>query len=212
MKSMTKIALITASIISIGGLTACQSSTTSKDNYGSPMMGQHKGDRHISPEQREQMQQMRAQHKMMREQIKKACDGKTVGETVQINAGDKTLNGTCSIVFKADRKAMHEMKHELRHDQSRMMYGHRGEKRMQEMTTEQRAEMKQQFEQKRAERQAKWEAIQQACVGKSNGQAIQVKMGEKTINGTCVVRFKVQKPTENLQSKQIPMMNIDKAS
>ncbi|OTG67335.1 hypothetical protein [Acinetobacter silvestris] len=201
MKAMTKIALLTVSFISVGALSACQSTTAPKDNYGSHMMGQHKGERHMTPEQREQVQQLRAQHKVIREQGKKACDGKVVGETVQINTGDKTIIGSCNMVFKVDHKYMREMRHELRHDNNRMMYGHHDKQRMQEMTAEQRAQMKQQFEQKRTERQAKWEAIQQACVGQPNGQAIRVKMGDKSINGTCRVQFKVPRPMENLQAQ-----------
>jgi hypothetical protein len=53
------------------------------------------------------------------------------------------------------------------------------------LTPEQRAEM----QQRRAERQAQFEQIQQACVGKTVGQAIQVKVGDKTIDGTCQIRL-----------------------
>ena len=208
MKTMTKIALLTASLISAGALTACQSTTPTKENRGSYMM-HDKGWQHKSPEQREQMKQMRAQHKAMREQIEKACDGKAVGEAVQINAANKTINGNCAMVFKADRSAMHEMKHEMRHDQHRMMYGHRGEERMKNMTEEQRVQIQQQREQKRAQYRAEWEAVQQACAGQPKGQAIQVKLGEKLIKGTCIVKFKMQTP---MQNGTMPMMNMANAS
>lgn len=210
MKTMTKIALLTASLISAGALTACQSTTPTKEDRGSYMM-HDKGWQHKSPEQREQMKQMRAQHKAMREQIEKACDGKVVGEAVQINAANKTINGSCAMMFKADRSAMREMKHEMS-GQHQMMYGHRAEERMKNMTEEQRAQIQQQREQKRAQHRAEWEAVQQACAGRPQGQAIQVKLGEKLIKGTCIVKFKMQMPMQDAQPGQMPMMNMANAS
>lgn len=209
MKAMTKIALVTASLISVGALTACQSTTAPQDNSGSKMMQHDGGWHHKTPEQREQMKQMRAQHKAMREQVEKACNGKAVGEAVQINAANKTINGSCAMVFKADRSAMREMKHEMRHDQHGMMYGHRGEERMKNMTEAQRAQIQQQRQQKRAQYRAEWEAVQQACAGRPQGQAIQVKLGEKLIKGTCIVKFKMQTP---MQNGTMPMMNMANAS
>ena len=186
MKAMTKIALITTGILSMGALTACQSTQAPKEaKDGHHMMhGEH---HKMSPEQREKMKQMRAQHKVIREQMQKACDGKAIGQTTQIQAGDKTIDGTCNMVFKPEHKAMGHMKHEFHHDGSRM--------KMKDMTEEQRAELKQKFEQKRAERKAQWDAVQQACAGQTDGKAIQVKLGEKMIDGKCVVKFQPQKPT-----------------
>lgn len=202
MKTMTKIALVTASLLSMGALTACQSTQGPKEEHQGRMMGDHRGHHKMSPEEREQMKQMRAQHKEMRQQMQKACDGKTIGQTVQIKAGDQTLEGTCNIVFKADRKAMDEMKRDFAHDgkeHGRMMR-HDGP-RMKDMTEEQRAQIQQQFEQKRAERKAQWEAVQKSCVGQPNGKAIQVKLGDKLLDGQCVVKFQ---PQFNADSKMPP--------
>ena len=54
------------------------------------------------------------------------------------------------------------------------------------------------MQQRRAERQAQFEQIQQACVGKTVGQAIQVKVGDKTIDGTCQIRFKPNKMDDRM--------------
>lgn len=198
MKANTKIALVTASILSMGALTACQSTTSPKPEQDGRMMGHHKHDRHMSPEQREQFKQMRAERQAFHEQIQKACDGKTVGQTAQVKAGEKTVDGTCNMVFKADRKALRELKGDFRQDQGRMMHDrsghHRGDRHMQQMSEEQRAQLQQQREQKRAEHQAQWETMQKACAGQTNGKTIQVKIGEKTIDGTCFVKFQAQKP------------------
>ena len=70
--------------------------------------------------------------------------------------------------------------------------GHRHHmKRMtpENMTTEQRAR----WEQHQAERQAHFEQMQKACEGKSSGQPVQMKMGEKTIEGSCEMRFQPNK-------------------
>lgn len=207
MKTMTKIALVTASLLSMGALTACQSTQGPKEDHQGHMMGEHRGHHHkMSPEEREQMKQMRAQHKEMRQQMQKACDGKTIGQTVQVKAGDKTLDGTCNIVFKADRKAMGEMKRDFAHgdkEHGRMMR-HDGP-RMKDMTEEQRAQIQQQFEQKRAERKAQWEAVQKSCVGQADGKAIQVKLGDKLLDGKCVVKFQPQFNAEN-KMPSVPVM------
>lgn len=150
MKAMTKIALVSASILTAGALTACQSNPGPKDGPdGRPMMhGEH---HKMSPEQREEMKQKRAQHKALRQQMQKACDGKAIGQTVQVTAGQQNINGTCNIVFKPDHKAMKEMKQDFRRDgeQRGHMMRHDGP-RMKDMTEEQRAQIKQEFAQKRA--------------------------------------------------------------
>lgn len=207
MKAMTKIALVSASVLTMGALTACQSTTApNKDGHGSEMMrGHHQHDRQMTPEQREQKKQMRAEHKEMRKQIRKACDGKTAGQAVQVKAGNNTVDGTCNMVFKADHKAMAEMKGDFRNDQGRMMHGGQ---RMKDMTEEQRAQVKQQFEQKRAERKAQWDAIQSACAGQANDKAIQVKIGEKLIDGQCKIKFKPNQPMNDLR-RPAPMQTTD---
>jgi len=222
MNSMIKIALVSASVLSIGALTACQSTHTvkGKDSDHARMMHDHhqKHDHKMTPEQREQFQQTRAERKQVFEQIQKACDGKSVGQFVQIKAGDKTIDGTCSMRFKADRQDMKRMHKEMMgmHGEmkgTQMKDGHhpmRGEmKGMQGMrmqhgeplTDAKRAELTKQFDQRLAQHQAHQQAMLKACQGQPNGKAVQVKMGTHTINGKCEVRFQPKAPMAPVAAK-----------
>lgn len=219
---MIKIALVSASVLSIGALTACQSTHTvkGKDSDHARMMHDHhqKHDHKMTPEQREQFQQTRAERKQVFEQIQKACDGKSVGQFVQIKAGDKTIDGTCSMRFKADRQDMKRMHKEMMgmHGEmkgTQMKDGHhpmRGEmKGMQGMrmqhgeplTDAKRAELTKQFDQRLAQHQAHQQAMLKACQGQPNGKAVQVKMGTHTINGKCEVRFQPKAPMAPVAAK-----------
>lgn len=61
MNNMAKIALVSASVLTMGALTACQSNPGPKDKQdGRPMM-HHGHHEKMSPEQREQFKQMRAE-------------------------------------------------------------------------------------------------------------------------------------------------------
>lgn len=209
MNSMTKIALVGASVISIGALTACQSTNTVKDKDGHHprMMHDHhqKHDHKMTPEQREQFQQARAERQQMMKSIQTACDGKTVGSAVQIKAGNKTIDGTCTMTFKADRKAMKQMRaeHQMEGEHRRM----RGEMKGMPMqhgeplTYAKRAELTQQFDQRLAQHQAHQQAMLKACQGQPNGKAVQVKMGTHTINGKCEVRFQPKAPMTPVVAK-----------
>ena len=201
MKAMTKIALVSASVLTMGALTACQSNPGPKDGAdGHPMM--RGGEHHkMSPEQREEKNQMRAERHDFKKQAKTACDHKAVGTAVSFQVGNKTVDGLCAVNFRPDREAMKALRDTHSKDADRMKdKANRPDfhvKRGQELTTEQktqieqyRAERKAQFAQKRVERQAKWDALQSACAGQQNGQKIQAKMGDATIPGTCFVHFK----------------------
>lgn len=59
-----------------------------------------------------------------------------------------------------------------------------------EFTPEQKAA----WEQHRAERKARFEQIQKACDGKANGQTVNVQVGDKTLEGTCNLRFEPKRP------------------
>lgn len=190
MNSMTKIALVGASVLSMGALTACQSTNTVKDtdnDHARMMHGHHqKHDRKMTPEQREKFQQARAERKQVIEQIQKACDSKAVGTAVQVKAGDKTVDGTCVMTFKADHKAAKHMRGEHRsmkgeHRPMRGDINGMQMKRGEPLTNAQRAELTKQFDQRLAERQAKQQAILKACQGQTDGKAVQVKAGAQTI-------------------------------
>jgi len=203
MNSMTKMALIGASVLSMGALTACQSTNTVQDGDHAHMMKQHHGqhDRKITPEQREQFQQARAERQQVMQQIRKACDGKAVGSPVQIKAGEKTIDGTCRMHFQADRQEMKRMRNEMKDMQ--MQGDHRpmrGEMKAMPMQSKQpltdakRAELTKQYDQRLAQRQAHQQAVLKACQGQPNGKAVQIKMGTHTINGKCEVRFQPNAP------------------
>ena len=194
MQTMTKIALISASVLSMGALTACQSTSNVPNNDHSHMMKHHEGKKqHLTPEQREQFKAKRAERMQFAKQLQQACDNKAVGSAIQIKTGDKTIDGTCKMVFKADRKEMkshrgehrgmksehHPMRADLR---SGLMHG-------EVLTDAKRAELTKQFDQRLAQRQAHQQAMLQACQGKKDGTAAQIKMSEQTINGKCHVRF-----------------------
>ena len=197
MKAMTKIALVSASVLTMGALTACQSNPGPKEgNEGHSMM--RGGEHHkMSPEQREQFKQMRAERHEFKKQAKTACDNKAVGSAVSFQVNGKTVDGTCAINFRPDRDAMKVLRD---NDRPKDQAEHRSNlhfKRGQELTADQkvqleqqRAERKAQFEQKRAERQVKWETLQTACAGQTNGKQIQAKIDDKLIPGTCFVHFK----------------------
>ena len=216
---MTKIALVGASVLSIGALTACQSTHTvkDKDSDHARMMHDHhqKHDHKMTPEQRKQFQQTRAERKQVFEQIQKACDNKAVGQSVQIKAGEKTIDGTCSMRFKADRQDMKRMHKEMMgmHGEMKgthMKSGHhpmRGEMKGMQMqsaellTDAKRAELTKQFDQRLAQHQAHQQAMLKACQGQPNGKAVQVKMGTHTINGKCEVRFQPKAPMAPVTTK-----------
>ena len=66
------------------------------------------------------------------------------------------------------------------------------------LTAEQKAEM----QTRRAERQATMQALQKACEGKV-GQTISIKVGEKTFDGTCQVRFKPTRTDKTVTDQKV---------
>ena len=182
MQTMTKIALISASVLSMGALTACQSTSNVPSNDHPHMMKHHEGKKqHLTPEQREQFKAKRAERMQFAKQLQQACDNKAVGSAVQIKTGDKTIDGTCKMVFKADHKEMkshRDMKAEhrpMRADMRRgMMHG-------EVLTDAKRAELTKQFDQRLAQHQAHQQAMLQACQSKKDGTAAQIKMGKPSM-------------------------------
>ncbi|MCO8089803.1 hypothetical protein [Acinetobacter pseudolwoffii] len=199
MQTMTKIAFISASVLSMGALTACQSTSNVPNNEHRHMMKHHEGKKqHLTPEQREQFKAKRAERMQFAKQLQQACDNKAVGSAIQVKSGDKTIDGTCKMVFKADHKEMKSHRgehrgmkaehHPMRADMRRgMMHG-------EVLTDAKRAELTKQFDQRLAQRQAHQQAMLQACQGKKDGTAVQIKVGEQTVNGKCLVRFQPKAP------------------
>ena len=195
MNNMTKIALVGASILSVGALTACQSTTNTQDQKHSRMMKEHndKHDRKMSQEQREAFKQSRAEHREVMQKIHKACDNKAVGSTVQITAGDKTIDGTCVSHFKPEiKKADKQQRQDHRPMRGEVRQGEF--KRGEPLTDTQRAEMVKAFDQRLAEKQARQQAVAKACQGQQAGKAVQIKVGTQTLDGKCEVRFQPSAP------------------
>lgn len=108
MNKMAKITLCMATVISMGSLAACQSTMPPQDPNAPKMMdgpaGKHWMKHYkLTPEQRADMQQRRAERKAEFEQIQKACTGQAVGQTIQVKMGDKTIDGTCELRFKPSK-------------------------------------------------------------------------------------------------------------
>lgn len=180
-----KILLATCGVLSVGALTACQSHPEPQEQPHRMMDGRH-ADR-MTPEQRAEHEQMRAEHKAMFKQMKQACEGKTAGQTVQVTAGTQTIDGQCQVVFQPDQKhgrGMHFGHHSMQ-DDAGMMRPQRGEK----LTDAQRQQMVQQYDQRLKEKQAFQQAVETACKGQTDGKAVQIKAGEQTLSGKCAVRF-----------------------
>ncbi|WP_130804433.1 hypothetical protein [Acinetobacter ihumii] len=107
MNKISKVAMLTATIITMGSLAACQSTSAPEPRQDRAMMqgdhGKHFKRHKLTPEQRAEMQQHRAERKAQFEQIQKACVGKTVGQAIQVKVGDKTIDGTCEVRFKPNK-------------------------------------------------------------------------------------------------------------
>ncbi len=176
---MKKLAIATTVIAGALALTACQSQTQVQQPKHERMMKHHQDGR------------MAKQHMHgMHQAINQACDGKKAGENVSISAGQRSINGSCEMVFMPER-GQHALKSNYKMSERAAPL-----KRDAVLTDAQRAEMVKQFDLRLAERQAKQKAIQTACQGQTTGKAVHIKFAEQSIKGQCQLKFK-----PNLQSK-----------
>lgn len=187
---MTKVALMGVSVLGLGSLTACQSMSGAEDDRSQRMTKKHDAqhDRKMSPEQREQYKQARAEKREVMKNVRTACDNQAIGSTVSIQAGEKSITGVCAMTFKpehkkGEKKDHHPMKGEMKG--SMPMHMNRSEP----LTDEKRAELTKQFAQRLAERQAFEQAQMKVCAGQKGGAKVQIKAGTQTIDGKCEVRF-----------------------
>lgn len=219
MKTLSKITIITATVLSAGALTACQTTTSPQQVKGPHQFDGHRSHHHQSKMNREQFKKHHEQRQQFAQQLQKACDGKVEGQTTQITWGKKSIAGTCTLNFKADRKPLTK-KHvvqdaktqtvdsvkadQVRGDYKKLRGEHRpmrGEfktmrpmQKREALTDAKRAELVKQFDQRLLARQAHEQALLTACQGKKVGQSTQITVGEKTISGQCQVRFKPTAP------------------
>lgn len=181
MNKISKLALVCATVLSMGSLVACQSSsnlnTTAQDNqhpYGAKH-GKHRG-QPMTAEQKAEFEKRRAEFE---KQAKQACDGK-VGQTVKFTLDDKTIEGTCEIGIKREKP---QDTQGAMPPKDGKLDGKKGDK-----------QSKSDREQRRAEMKAK---EQQACAGKL-GQKVSVSLdNDRTLEGTCEVMFKPNKPEKS---------------
>lgn len=204
MKTMTKMVLVSASVMSMGALTACQSTNNMSERDGRHAQKMEKKHADFTPEQREKMKLMHAQRMELKQKTQQACEKQAVGSTVEIKVGEQTIQGTCDIRFYPERSAKAKGKNpkEHRDGEKRMMHerqtdgrysaGLRGEP----LTDAKRSELVKLYDQRLAEKQATENAFRQACNGQTNGQKVKIKLGEREINGQCLVKFKPSKPVK----------------
>lgn len=136
MNKLLKISLMSVGLVSVLGLTACQST---------PQASQAKSERS--------------------------------------HATEHHFNG------ENQRDRRHHAEHHARGEGQRGGEGRHNERHRAPLTEEQR----QKFEQTRAERQVQRETLLKSCEGKA-GQSISVQISGKTIEGTCQVHFRPNKP------------------
>lgn len=100
MNAFAKVLLVSATLLSMGTLTACQSMTQPHDPamQAGPQDPHHR--HHRGPRMSEQEM---AKHKAEFEQFKQACSNQAVGAKVQVKLEDKTIAGTCELHFKPDQ-------------------------------------------------------------------------------------------------------------
>ncbi|MCH7336511.1 heavy-metal resistance [Acinetobacter sp. NIPH 2699] len=121
----TKVAFMTTLLGSVFALTACQSTPQNKhadekQHHGKHQMKKdgehrnHKQRQQLTPEQRAEWQAKREQRQQQQEKIRqdrqqqralieKACEGKKVGQTVNVQWQQRTIQGKCEVRFTPDK-------------------------------------------------------------------------------------------------------------
>ncbi|NAR79990.1 heavy-metal resistance [Acinetobacter haemolyticus] len=102
----TRLVMMTALLGSAIGLAACQSTTAQKPSIEAEQRHAHQK-RELTPEQRAEWQakreQMRAKHKAERAKVEQACQGKKIGERVNVQLNNRVIEGTCEVRFTPDK-------------------------------------------------------------------------------------------------------------
>ncbi|ENW16562.1 heavy-metal resistance [Acinetobacter haemolyticus] len=109
----TRLVMMTALLGSAMGLAACQSTTAQKPSIEAEQRHAHQK-RELTPEQRaewqakreqrlEHREQMRAKHKAERAKVEQACQGKKIGERVNVQLNNRLIEGTCEVRFTPDK-------------------------------------------------------------------------------------------------------------
>ncbi|GAA5016512.1 hypothetical protein GCM10023206_28330 [Acinetobacter puyangensis] len=115
MNTWVKASLMSLTILSAIGLTACQSSATATpekppknlqhraDDLRKPFDREGKRLHKLTAEERakfeEKMQEHRAQRDADRKALQQACEGKA-GQTISVKLGDQSVEGKCEVRFQ----------------------------------------------------------------------------------------------------------------
>ncbi|TCM68120.1 hypothetical protein EC844_106103 [Acinetobacter calcoaceticus] len=206
MQTASKLALISFSVLAALTLSACQSTQSTPVNSAEPQhrSGHHHDRSQMTDAQKQHWQQQSAGRKQLFNQMQQACDGKKLGQNLQLQVADKTISGQCQLMFKPEARVgteLHTRQHQPhtmrmqdqnQHPQGRDKHNQApvDPQNMSAEQIQQRELRQQQFALRRAERQQKWQALQNACNGQTVGKNIQAQIGDKTLNGQCVVKFK----------------------
>lgn len=200
MKNMTKMLIVSASVATMGMLSACQSTPNHHERNSHHDRNSHHMKMHdersarLSPEQRQQFEKNRGRHQQFRQAMDTACDKKQVGETVQLTVGDRSINGQCEMTFYPERSSKGYMRQAPRPtiDANTTAHNNAMTPRAHDaiLTDAQRAELVKQYDQRLIERQTRQQAIASACKGQSHGQSVQIKLGEQPVNGKCMLNFR----------------------
>lgn len=179
-KRIKSLALITGSMLMVTALSACQSTTNKTE--ASQAHNQH-GMRHQAELTEEQKQQLQAQQQQLQAQRMQVCQGKAIGDTVQLQHGHKVRTGQCQVMFQMDDASRAAVRktftaaHQLAHQDGNTL------------TAEQRDFIKQNREVIRTERQAIYQQLQAACQGQPTGKNITVQLAKQSVSGQCVLQF-----------------------
>ena len=195
MKITAKIGLVSASVCAMLALSACQSTqpTHERDRHAMKM---HEKNKNLTPEQRQQRQEMHEQRQQFVQAINTACDQKKSGDQVALTIGERSIQGQCKIQFYPDRPTKKDAPREARPELRAQTDVKQAPRRQANavMTDAERAELVKQYDLHLQQRQARQNAIAQACQGKNHGQAVEIKIGEQQMQGKCLVKFRATAP------------------
>lgn len=114
MNNMLKATVATISLVSVLGLTACQSQQAApeKDGHRGPERGEmhhkkggeYRGEKRkaLTAEQKAEMKKRHEERKATMQALEKACEGKA-GQAISVKIGEQTFDGKCEVRFKPNR-------------------------------------------------------------------------------------------------------------
>lgn len=193
MKKLSKIAMACTAVASLG-LVACQANT---QNHQSSQTMKHHGEHHTQHDKRgmkhdKHPRMTEEQRKAFDTQVQQACAGK-IGQTVNFNVDNKTMQGTCAVKFKPNDK-----------DAKKSLFGDKDKhdktmKHPKQMTEAERAEHEKKRTEMQQQRQAFHTQVQNACANKV-GQTTSITLNGKTIEGTCHLTIQPEKDKQDMKS------------